>query len=170
MKTELPSVIVFFILYLGAAFSVLAILNKVFHSIEMLCITLGIAVIVALVVSYRRKSNRKKNYLMGKNSVNHLVNPFGYFCLTMILAGALALGTSIGKSFEIVALVSCKYESNGRGGVSYMLTLNNDKYGNISFGVPKKLWSNLQKESPIMLDVHLNIFGLAVVNDYEPLG
>ena len=169
MRIERLSGIILALLCVGAGWAISVTSNKVFYGVELLAASAGIGVTIALYVHNRRDTESFYNSYTYKRSSFIKLPPIAYICISLIFVAILAVGTSIGKSFEVIAFVDRKYESSSRGNVSYVIDVQHEVYGEATFNISKHTWSSLEKDSPILLQVHKNVFGLLVVNDFEPL-
>ncbi|MBY6199706.1 hypothetical protein [Vibrio hangzhouensis] len=169
MRIERLSGIILALLCVGAGWAISVTSNRVFYGVELLAASAGIGVIMALYVHSRRDKESFSSSYTDKRRFFMKLPSIAYICISLIFVAILAVGTSIGKSFEVIAFVDSKYESSRRGNVSYMIDAQHKEYGEATFNVSKYTWSGLENDSPILLQVHKNVFGLLVINDFEPL-
>ncbi|MBD1560015.1 hypothetical protein HC752_24155 [Vibrio sp. S9_S30] len=143
--------------------------DKVFNGFELIFLS-SVASLICGVVLYKLK--KPSSLCLDRSDSRPLVRrqfPLIYMAVGVILVGFLALHTSAGRSFEVITHVNDKHERFGKAGKVYIIDIVHVEYGTVRLRVPKEMWSELNVDTPILLELQKNLLGLHVVRSFEPL-
>ena len=164
MKANTASQLLWFVFIIPAIWLSIAVIDKMFYGVELVCASALIGFIVGLLLHKKVNPSELWDNYVDKRSFSRSQRRTTYMFILLTVVGFLNLHTLIGEPKTVITEIVDKRISTGRISKN-ILAISPIEFGPFNLNVSEKFWQSQAVGDQLAITVQENIFGLNVVTN-----